>query len=373
MKRLDIERDPGDRRKLKSVCAVCGKDAWMDISNRARQERAYCSKECRDAWKAAHATERVELTCEICGKPFIIPKAWQRKGNRRFCSNACYTIYQRECPHTQRGKEAKPCLDLVCKGCGKTFCVQQRRLRDYCSLECRKAHERHEKICPICGKTFTTSPSVRNQIYCSNACKHMRTIYVTCKRCDKIFRQKRSDNTYCSEECRRPTITQTCRQCGKTFRIRPTEQGDRFFCSPRCYRCFTGETEPEKNARMCLETLGIPYSQEHLINGWRYPVDFLLTSLNTVLEIDGVYWHNRPDVVRRDARKTLFLQSRGYTVIRLPDTPFYGNLTEGMIGYIRSALTIADSVIAQTDMPSLYPIQLALPLDQERVIDGSGD
>jgi len=191
-------------------------------------------------------------------------------------------------------------------------------------------------------------------------------VYVPCKRCGKITRQNRADRQYCSEECRRPTLEQECKNCGKRYRVRPSYQGKtQVFCSVRCYRRFTGETEPERGARLCLEALGIAYEQERVIPGWRYPVDFYLPRYNTCLEIDGMYWHNQARVRDQDARKTLWLQSRGYRVIRLPDTPFYGAITDAMVFYLQSALDFADNMIAQSEIASLYPIQLALPLDQE--------
>jgi len=153
-----------------------------------------------------------------------------------------------------------------------------------------------------------------------------------------------------------------CPTCGKTFRTVPSY--NQTFCSVRCYRAHTGETEPERNARICLEAIGIGFLQEHAFNGWRYPVDFYLPGIDTVLEIDGTYWHRQKTVRDRDARKTLWLQSRGHTVVRLPDTGFYGNVTQGMIDYLRAALNLAEHVITQTDLASLYPIQLALPLNK---------
>lgn len=134
------------------------------------------------------------------------------------------------------------------------------------------------------------------------------------------------------------------------------------FCSPRCYRRFTGETEPERIVRLALIELGIAFHQEHAVPGWRYPVDFFLPALNTALEVDEPYWHNTAKGRRQDERKTLFLQSRGYRVLRLVATPFYGALTESMIAYLSAAIGIAEHGVPQSDISGLYPIQLSLPL-----------
>jgi very-short-patch-repair endonuclease len=154
----------------------------------------------------------------------------------------------------------------------------------------------------------------------------------------------------------------TCLTCGKVFRTVPAY--DKQFCSVRCYRRHTGETIPESNARRTLENIGIRFLQEHAFVGLWGPVDFFLPDLGTIIEIDGVYWHQLKEVRERDARKSLWLQSRGYKVIRLPDTPFYGELTSSMIDFVRGALGLTDKMIGQQEVGSLYPIQLALPLDQ---------
>lgn len=161
-----------------------------------------------------------------------------------------------------------------------------------------------------------------------------------------------------------------CVNCGKNFRVLPSLSHTRF-CSVRCYRRHTGETIPERNVRLALEHLGIEYVQEAAIPRWQGPVDFLLPAANVALEVDEPYWHAK--VADRDAKKTLFLQTRGYTVVRLIATPFYGDFTEPMIDAVRDALTVAEHTIPATDVLGLYPVQLALPLDQERMVGGRSD
>ncbi len=220
-----------------------------------------------------------------------------------------------------------------------------------------------------CGKVFSAKLSRASQVYCSAACMGRGEIVNhnplrACARCGKISRIS-AGRHYCSEECRRPAHTFTCLECGKEVRKQPSEIPRRRFCSIRCYRRHIGETEPERGARLCLEALGVEYRQEFTVSGWRYPVDFYLPTLNTMFEVDSVYWHTR--TAARDARKTLYLQGKGYRVVRLPDTPFYGVITEAMVNYLRSALMLADHAIAQTELSGLYPIQLSLPLHEEGV------
>jgi len=46
--------------------------------------------------------------------------------------------------------------------------------------------------------------------------------------------------------------------------------------------------------------------------------DFWLPEINMIIEVDGDYWHNRPEVKERDNRQTKWLEENDYTVIRIP-------------------------------------------------------
>lgn len=107
------------------------------------------------------------------------------------------------------------------------------------------------------------------------------------------------------------------------------------------------------------------------MSGWQGPIDFLLPTDMIAVEVDEPYWHAK--VIDRDAKKTLFLQTRGYTVVRLIATPFYGDFAEPMVDAVRAGLDMAEHTVTVSDVASLYPLQLALPLDQEWVITGRAD
>jgi len=310
----------------------------------------------------------MEMTCGQCGRTFIIPAAWARRGGGKFCGRACYAQHQREHPHTTRGKVAKPSYDATCRRCGKTFRTRGGgRDRKYCSSTCQYGSV--PKVCETCGENFSIprSYTARGHAagrFCSQECKFPDAKILPCARCGTIFDTRQGRLTYCSEECRRPAVMVDCRECGKTFRAVPSLKPR--FCSPRCYRRHTGETEPEGNVRRALETLGVTFEQEATVAGWRYPVDFLLLDTRTILEVDGVYWHARTK--DRDARKDLHMQSAGFVVVRIPDTGLYGDLAAPMIDTVRAAIAVAEKAVPVSDMGSLYPVQLALPLNQEGMV-----
>jgi len=147
----------------------------------------------------------------------------------------------------------------------------------YCSRECQfKAYEekRIKLICLECGKEFSLHPSSVARgagKYCSRKCK---------------------------DEATRDYLRITCLECGKEFEI------------PK----YGGESSIEKLIRLELEKLGEEYKQEVPIG--QFHVDFMLPKRNAVIECDGVYWHDLPEVIERDRRKDRYLRSRGYRVFR---------------------------------------------------------
>jgi len=65
-----------------------------------------------------------------------------------------------------------------------------------------------------------------------------------------------------------------------------------------------------------LDALGIEYVVHHPID--RYVADIYIPSYNQVIECDGEYWHSRPGVKERDARRDAELVALGYCVVRVP-------------------------------------------------------
>ncbi|MEK7767429.1 MAG: DUF559 domain-containing protein, partial [bacterium] len=49
-----------------------------------------------------------------------------------------------------------------------------------------------------------------------------------------------------------------------------------------------------------------------------YVADFYVPSYNQVIEVDGEYWHGKPEVKARDTRRDVELIALGYNVVRIP-------------------------------------------------------
>ena len=105
----------------------------------------------------------------------------------------------------------------ICPVCGKEFTTSnEKKIR--CCSNCNAAAYRdrhrvkHEKVCPICGKKFIARRSI--DVYCSKECyEESKVIYrhthkvikeqieKTCPVCGKKFVGKNSRKTYCSRKC----------------------------------------------------------------------------------------------------------------------------------------------------------------------------
>lgn len=79
---------------------------------------------------------------------------------------------------------------------------------------------------------------------------------------------------------------------------------------------YTGTTI-ELIVQSILEDTNTPYEPQKFIGG--FSVDFYVPALRLVIECDGDYWHSRPGVKERDARKDEYLTQKGYKILRLAE------------------------------------------------------
>lgn len=281
------------------ICVVCNK-----VYYRKRKEALtskYCSRACQAIGKRGRTfTER---TCESCGKTFSVLPSQLNHRHVRYCSTQCSA-------DAKKNRPTETCLH-----CGEQFLGFKSRKRNYCSRVCYLAHHKApliKKTCPVCRKEFEVVASYADRYtVCSLECRRAETVYVTCKRCGKLFTGKRHQNlSYCSEACRRPPRLISCATCGKRFRVTPGSTIK--YCSRRCFRSFRGETSLEAQVREAIESLNIPFKQEFHIS--RYRVDFAFPGRGLILEVDGAYWHRDQ---AKDARRSKALEELGWRVVRI--------------------------------------------------------
>ena len=279
--------------------------------------------------------------CLTCGKEFYAAPSEVKKGHGKFCSHGCWAEHRRKTPWIKHGKMTISGIDKTCPICKVPFRTSglKRHERTYCSRACALKGRGVEKTCPRCEKEFRIPQSnAARYKFCSLACKNANVTYAGCRRCGKEFRVG-FHTTYCSEECYRPPVFYTCLTCGKTARHRgpnPLNGQPRRFCSLSCCRKYRGETTAETNVRLSLESLGVPFSQEHRMG--RYRIDFLLQQHGIALEVDGRYWHK--EILARDAKRDLFITDQGIRVIRISSAPFEAVFSPGMISILQESISI---------------------------------
>lgn len=165
---------------------------------------------------------------------------------------------------------------MICKNCGKEFkyITKSKRVRKYCSVRCGqqqisnnlrgiKRTEYVEWPCKICGKISSGSPSrARTGKYCSRKCHNIGNL--------KIQKTKR--------------------------------------------------TGIELKLESYLKELNIEFEdQKPILLGNTNTVSDFFVKPNIAIYADGKYWHNRPEVVKRDGYINKRLNELGFIVLRFEE------------------------------------------------------
>lgn len=286
-------------------CAGCGK-LLLRKDGQPIVKRAFCSEACR----------LVQTACIVCQAPIEYRRV--RSSDKRVpktCSEAC-----RRLANGLPVKASRPC-----RICGSPVF---KRGQDYCSTDCAK----EERVCQHCGKTFKAFQhrvAIGQAIFCSMPCRrtHKRKGFSnealdrTCESCGKAIRvspaalKRGIERRHCSNKCRTKGRVRPCKTCGTPIYARKS-QDTKQFCSHACYMRHGGETALEAKVRAEIERLQLPFKQEVRVGRWT--VDFVVKA-RWIVEADGEYWHSKPRVKMRDAKRDEELRGLGYTVVRLPE------------------------------------------------------
>lgn len=97
-------------------------------------------------------------------------------------------------------------------------------------------------------------------------------------------------------------------------------------------------TLPEKMVYAELTRLGIPF---YFLNDLRfkipeiafdkyYQADFMIPSAKIIIEVQGAYWHSKPETIEADAFKFAIYETGGYKVLSWYDFDIIGRLHELM-------------------------------------------
>lgn len=99
-------------------------------------------------------------------------------------------------------------------------------------------------------------------------------------------------------------------------------------------------TLPEKMVYAALTQAGIPF---YFLNDVsfnipemeffkEYQVDFLIPSINAIIEVQGSYWHSKPEAIESDSFKLAVYETLGYKVLVWWDYEIYTNLPGLLVG-----------------------------------------
>ena len=301
--------------------------------------------------------------CKVCGKKFITYLSRIKKGGGKYCSRDCH-YKGREYPKGKDNSQYKEKIKKICPVCGKEFWRKpyEANHRIYCSVKCaekdRKLNSGNFKkgIKPwVTGKTKKDFPQLSNSgvkkgnIPWNKGKKgvapepwnkgNRNGKILTCAICNKEYyaplARIKQGSKYCNWECfneskRRVTgekhllynrIDITCDYCRKVYKEIPAKirMYKKHFCSRRCQGCYSASHQSNPSS---IEKKLAGYLIDHKISfvcQFKYKLgvaDFFIKP-NLIIEVDGDYRHNLPNVKERDKRQTIFLEGKGYTVLHL--------------------------------------------------------
>lgn len=175
--------------------------------------------------------------------------------------------------------------------------------------------------CEYCKKDFIIKSNWPSQRFCSRTCgfsnRHKSpppySIETICKcGCGKIVLNPDDHYRY------RKFIPEH-RNGGRThprFGYKESEEHVKFRVS-RILSRFKNKVPTciEKELYDYLDTKNIEYEKQKQVG--RFIPDAYILQYNLCIFADGGYWHNRPEIVKRDKRCNVYLLKLGYNILRL--------------------------------------------------------
>lgn len=196
--------------------------------------------------------KEIEIICAYCGKPFMKRAAeirrQQKKGRTEFfCSQSCGAKYK-------NASKKKPTI---------------------------------EKICPVCGASFTTTLKVKeNKTFCSRSCA-----------------SKGSVTEYRRSKAREMGAILTEKYRGNVHSVKRLME--------------VREADKNKLLKEFLENLNIPYEFEYILEGKLY--DLAILNKNILIEFDGEdHKHSQGACFKNDSEKNAIAAAHGWDLIRIP-------------------------------------------------------
>ena len=78
-------------------------------------------------------------------------------------------------------------------------------------------------------------------------------------------------------------------------------------------------TAPERHFMEWCDRNNIPYTQQYRLVHQGHPYDFHINGTNILVEIDGLFWHSKPEQTHKDSIQVQEALQLGYEVVRITD------------------------------------------------------
>jgi very-short-patch-repair endonuclease len=108
---------------------------------------------------------------------------------------------------------------------------------------------------------------------------------------------------------------------------------DPSFVESQRHKLFKQAPESQRQLFELLQNLGFTIQYEYIIgfeNGRRF-YDFFFTNLNTLVEIDGDYWHDKVNDPANEKLKTELAKINGFKLIRVPYDSSHHRMAEVLL------------------------------------------
>ena len=212
-----------------------------------------------------------------------------------------------------------------------------------CKKECEDIGRKWTKNCPICNKlqhyknkrSFWNANKLKSICICcknkgennpfygkKHTLQHKNKLSSIQRRCGSYRYKNTGGNP--------PKVNKVCRKCNVEFKTVISNKN--VYC---CYNCalkdnfgfkFNKMTKPEIEIENYLKINNIEYKYNYALYGKLY--DFYIPSTNTLIEVDGIYWHGKHKnledlndtqmkVRKNDEIKNRLANENGYTLIRI--------------------------------------------------------
>ena len=174
------------------------------------------------------------------------------------------------------------------------------------------------KICEYCKKKYSGREDLKLQRFCSIKCKSKaikrKKTYLICKQCNKKFYGGSLKRKFCSKQCYYNSKKGIYPKCLKNS-ISHEQRVIMGINSTIKQGKSKKPTKPEQQLYNALDEMCISYEKQKPLENITI-CDAFIKTLNTVIYVDGEYWHSLPNVKARDKRITKELLAKGYKVIR---------------------------------------------------------